>query len=1441
MVQASSSQQISSAFDDGRPTVSDLQGADPLAQAAKKHWANDKNSKFKPNAVKTDIYDVLEKEGFRYRSLLILEQLQFLEKYLWPNFSDEATNFHVICIALMVNVKRRECLLNWDLFSSSPVNFSELFRRVLSMSIDRNIPLTIRTHLIMFIISAYQSLDNPLVRKECATLVSIAIWHNLSSEKARNGQLDKYPHLRKAWRASLKRFEAADEAGRGRLRFERSWLYQVILDFIGLMYRPAKDATEQQQTVNYCERFIELMIDLLSQLPTRRYVNFLLQDLHLTTTVKLSPIYSDPANGLLRDLHSLLHRFMTFSIDDHTAVPLNHEDWHQVHCAVLARLQRVSFKHFKDKLTILALSNYGTIGQREELSTHLGLLEVDELKELCKHLDLRVAYPKGISIPLNAEFYMEVLLSVHEKKKNYQEEAAELTILPNENNLFDESLLRHENYDGSKPLGLPKLGLQYLTVGDFLWRSFILYRCETFFSIRKDLEESLKRLQAKLIYPSLQTSFGGFSKMALVIEKPAIVEVAPPKVGEDKPAYVRAEINIDMSRLPDDVRRDWDALRPDDVVFLLAVRGSDKADGPVSRRMDAPLADQYGLKALRTAEVVQILDKDGRVIRDPGQMRGMNSQMRRIHIKLDPAMYRQDEEHTKAGKPDIYESVNVIVRRRGRENNFKPVLESIQELTQSDVPMPTWLEEVFLGYGDPAGAHYKNIRSRPTELDFRDTFVDWTHLVESFPGKVINPPPGADKSIPPPYILSNVHSAAPEQKMAKATKKQRRETVLEPVPDDSICVRTYKLPNMGPYTMDKPRQNHLKFTPAQVEAIVSGTNPGLTVIVGPPGTGKTDVATQIISNLYHNFPQQRTLLIAHSNQALNQLFQKITALGIDERHLLRLGHGEEDLKSDNNYSKQGRVESFMENRARLLAEVDRLAVCLGAPGAHGDSCETADYFNIVYVKPTWAKFEEFLGSGTRSIQEIKAAYPFNDYFSNAPREMFPDSASPDDALEVAMGGYRHIKKIFSELEDIRPFELLRVARDRQNYLLTKEARVVAMTSTHAAMRRHDIAKLGFTYENIVMEEAAQVTEIETFIPFALQKPTSAGELPLQRIILLGDHYQNSPIIQNLALRQHANLEQSLFARFVRLGVPTVSLDQQGRARPSIAQLYSWRYQNLGNLPLLEQQPEYRTANAGFRHEFQFVDVPDFRGKGEEHPQPHFIQNLGEAEYAVALYQYMRLLGYPREKITVLTTYTGQRALIRDVLHRRCAKNPLFGFPGGGVGTVDKYQGEQNDYVILSLVRTSRPGYLRDMRRMTVALSRARLGLYVLGRRTVFESCYELNEVFSRLIASRRTKLELVVGEMWPTQREAGAESPEGTVVMEDVTHLGQYVYEMTVTAVERLKAGGSIAGVIGAATVETPAQEAEEDLLQECSEGDAEREDEGGIEDGEGGAIAMEL
>jgi intron-binding protein aquarius len=750
----------------------------------------------------------------------------------------------------------------------------------------------------------------------------------------------------------------------------------------------------------------------------------------------------------------------------------------------------------------------------------------------------------------------------------------------------------------------------------------------------------------------------------------SILEVVPPLVGEDKPSMVRAEVSIDLRRHADGVRREWDSLRQGEVVFLLAVEPVPKSTVNGGSLLSAP--ERLGLISVRTAEVIQINDDKGRQIRDAGHL---SDGRRRVQLKLDSRTYKKDSERTASGKADPYISVNLIMRRKGRENNFKSILESIRTLTLSDVPLASWLHEVFLGYGDPAAATYKHLPSRIKTIDFRDTFLDWQHLIESLPGKIVEPSDDVSGSFGAPYVLESVERPA-EEGSSKASKKRRRDAEPALISEvETVKVSTYQPPNPGPYPMDAPKLNSVRFTPAQIDAIVSGTQPGLTVIVGPPGTGKTDVATQIINNIYHNFPEQKTLLIAHSNQALNQLFTKIVALDIDERHLLRLGHGEEALDTEGTFSKHGRVESFLQNRDRYLQEVNRLAASVGAPGAHGNSAETAGYFNSVYIEPLWARFTDMAKKEDTSAADVIRGFPFHNYFADAPRPIFSPDSDKGAALDVASGCYRHISKMFAELADVLPFEILRREKDKANYLLTKEARVIAMTATHAAMRRGEIASLGFHYDSVVMEEAAQITEIENFIPLALQKPIN-GQTALQRVVLVGDHFQNSPVIQSHAFRHYANLEQSLFSRLVRLGVPTINLDQQGRARPSIANLYRWRYSKLDDLPLVETSEEFLTANAGFKYDYQFINVPDFKGRGELEPTPHFIQNLGEAEYAVAIYQYMRLLGYPASKITILATYAGQRALIRDVLAHRC-KHPIFGMPRL-VATVDKYQGEQND-------------------------------------------------------------------------------------------------------------------------------------------------------------------
>ncbi|KAF1986979.1 putative DEAD helicases superfamily protein [Aulographum hederae CBS 113979] len=1396
---------------------------------ANKNWVNiTKAPKVKNQVIKEELWDSLEKDGFPYSALQQLENLQIVEKYLWPTFSGDASNYHVILLALMTNVKRRENVPSWDYLLERDDDFSLFFRRVLSLSVDTTISVKSRTHLITFIVNSFQSIDVPLVRKECAALVDIHIWHNLHSETAIAEKVEKAPAVKKKWRNTASRYEKEDAAGKARINFNRSWLYTLLQDFVGQTY----DVTspERKDKLLYCERFLELLIDFQGQRPTRRFVNALLQDLNTLPIVVLSPMYSEPDNSLFRDLFDLLRHYTYFPFDDFSGMHVSRTEDRQAHNAALARLQRTAHKHYPQKLRLLALAHHRALDNKKDLVEHVKTLSDVELVRFCELLGFRTKYPQHPEFDQNRELCIEVLAFAYERRANFQDLVRDTPILPTDQSLYDPSLLRNETYNGSQPLAIPKLNLQYLSMGDFLWRSFVLYRSETFYEIRKDVEDVIKRLKPQK--QGANTSFQGFSKMALPISKPAIIDVAPARVGEIVPAQIRAEVSLDVSRLNIHIQREWDSLRPGDVVFLMNVRDSENAGSKANGHGSEKSADAIGLRQLRSAEVIQIQDEKGKPLRDQPRMhpdgQPFRVRQRRLILNLDAAAYQQDLDAAQ-GNDDVYRNINVIFRRRSNENNFRSILESIKRLTLSDIPTPDWLEGVFLGFADPSAANYKRLPNKLKSVDFRDTFLDWQHLVASLPGKIIEPSSDMESSFGPPYVLEmSENQELPPP--AKTSKKRRRgeEAAQQVAPVEAMMVSTYKPENNGPYPTDVPKTNTVRFTPSQIEAITSGSQPGLTVIVGPPGTGKTDVATQIINNIYHNFPSQRTLLVAHSNQALNQLFQKIMALDIDERHLLRLGHGEEELETDANYSKHGRVESFLENGARYLARVRRLAESMGVPGDHGSSCETADYFNMAYFKPVWTKYWDMVQSEEMSYEQLAQAFPFHLYFSDAPQPLFPANISRQEGVEIAVGCYRHIEKIFTELEDIRPFELLKNGRDKANYLLVNEARIIAMTSTHAAMRRQEIADLGFQYDNVIMEEAAQITEIENFIPLALQNPKD-GQLPLQRVVLCGDHLQNSPIIQNLAFRNYANLEQSLFLRLVRMTVPTVVLDTQGRARPSIADLYRWRYPLLKDLPTVEQQPEFLTANTGFRYEYQFIDVPDYKGKGEMEPTPHFIQNLGEAEYAVAIFMYMRLLGYPGSKISILTTYAGQKALISDVLKHRCKTNRLFGMPRI-VTTVDKYQGEQNDYIILSLVRTSRVGYLRDIRRLTVALSRARLGLYVLGRASIFETCFELREAF-KLLLGRPQKLHVVTNELWMTNRKI-RQLAEHTVI-EGVEHLGQYVYEMTQAKVEQLKREpGMLPPALPDAVVEVLDEDEDGDVEMVEGEGEGEGMGEGETDEG---------
>ena len=143
-------------------------------------------------------------------------------------------------------------------------------------------------------------------------------------------------------------------------------------------------------------------------------------------------MFNTEENALLRDLFALLHHFVDFPIDDYTGVQYTREESYGIYCKKLARMQRTSLKHFKAKLTILALSNYGSINQRSELRIHLSQLTELELAELCTMLGLRTAYPSSARLTISREVLLEILIMAHEKRQTFEETMNDLHVLPTE-------------------------------------------------------------------------------------------------------------------------------------------------------------------------------------------------------------------------------------------------------------------------------------------------------------------------------------------------------------------------------------------------------------------------------------------------------------------------------------------------------------------------------------------------------------------------------------------------------------------------------------------------------------------------------------------------------------------------------------------------------------------------------------------------------------------------------------------------------------------------------------------------------------------------------------------------------------------------------------------------------------------------------------------------
>ena len=349
------------------------------------------------------------------------------------------------------------------------------------------------------------------------------------------------------------------------------------------------------------------------------------------------------------------------------------------------------------------------------------------------------------------QFLIEILTFVHEKFKSQLQQMNNLPLYPTEVIIWDENIVpstfRSQSTDADT-LALPKLNLQFLTLHDYLLRNFELFRLESTYEIRQDIQDAVFRMKPWKYEEADRTrttekrsfapkvSFGGWARMALGIESLIITEIRKPDIGSDHPSRVRAEVRVNLN-VRREIQREWEQLRKHDVCFLI---GLDPILPQGSKfNFKEPFIPQVGLKYVRGCEIIGMLDPHGKLIEENDRTNHhFDTDYRTYRVLLDCNQFAIDTRNSriKSGKSEwqwgsgrsapkeiipevsdleVYDSLNVIIRRKPKENNFKAVLETIRDIMNTRTVVPLWLTEVLLGFGDPDDANHESLKAQYAE------------------------------------------------------------------------------------------------------------------------------------------------------------------------------------------------------------------------------------------------------------------------------------------------------------------------------------------------------------------------------------------------------------------------------------------------------------------------------------------------------------------------------------------------------------------------------------------------------------------------------------------------------------------------------------------------------------------------------------------------------
>ena len=258
----------------------------------------------------------------------------------------------------------------------------------------------------------------------------------------------------------------------------------------------------------------------------------------------------------------MIESYMKFEVHDQTGRALTSHDMMTTQNSRIHKLQTLAFTNYNTILKDLIFSSTGELAKAETLRKHLELLTTVQLTEIGLKLakiskndvtmfntqngseveneeEKRVekeemAVKRSVTLlspvefledsPLRS-FIMDVLVDSLSIRRNQIESLNRLSLYPSESLLWDQYQVPLGNmYSNERPLALPKLNLQFLTIHDYLLRNFELFRLESAFEIREDLIDSIRRMGPRSGIKG-KTLFGGWARMALPVASISIDEV----------------------------------------------------------------------------------------------------------------------------------------------------------------------------------------------------------------------------------------------------------------------------------------------------------------------------------------------------------------------------------------------------------------------------------------------------------------------------------------------------------------------------------------------------------------------------------------------------------------------------------------------------------------------------------------------------------------------------------------------------------------------------------------------------------------------------------------------------------------------------------------------------------------------------------------------------